>query len=351
VKPGLVAAAVFMSLGAIDAGAAAQIIEQVLVQVNGDILTRTQMDERVRSVLAQQQGRPIAAVDLAADPQLRQQADALIPRVAADAIDELLVLQRARDLGFHAGDEDVDRVIARIRLDNNVASDAQFTALLREQGIPPDGLRASIRNQILIEQVRQEVVRRVRVTEPEAENYYRDNLAAFSAGPAVSYREILVALPPLEETRASATTALEYDRGLIRLVKARDRLARGEAFADVARDMSDAPSKVDGGAVGPIDPRALTEELRAPLATLTVGEVGPPIRTEQGYTLLRLESVAMPQTPTFAAFRERVVTELLSHKQAAAFAEHLHKLRAQALIKWKDLSLKAAWDGATRGVR
>jgi len=78
----------------------AQVIEQVLVNVNGEILTRRQLDERVRSVLAQPQGRAIAAADIRADPALRDQAAALMPRVVSDAIDEILVLQRARELGF-----------------------------------------------------------------------------------------------------------------------------------------------------------------------------------------------------------------------------------------------------------
>lgn len=98
---------------------ALQVFEQVLVNVNGDILTRRQLDERVRSVLAQQQGRAIAAADMRADPALRQQAAALTPRVVADAIDELLVIQRARELGFDADEDDVDHVVARMRLNNN----------------------------------------------------------------------------------------------------------------------------------------------------------------------------------------------------------------------------------------
>lgn len=39
----------------------AQVIDQDLVNLNGEIITRRQLDERVRSVLAQQQGRTMVA--------------------------------------------------------------------------------------------------------------------------------------------------------------------------------------------------------------------------------------------------------------------------------------------------
>jgi peptidyl-prolyl cis-trans isomerase SurA len=326
---------------------AGQVFERVVVNVNGDILTRRQLDERVRSVLAQQQGRAVAPEDVRTDPVLREQAAALVPRVAADAVDELLVLQRARVLGFEATDDDVDRVIARMRLDNNIGSDQEFEGLLREQGIQSGALRESVRNQILVEQVRQDVFRRVGVTDPEADAYYRAHVREFAAGPAIVFREILVALPPLEDTRGSPAAAADYDRALIRFVKARDRVTRGESFADVARAESDAPSKTAGGAVGPVDPHTLPAPLGAALAKLSVGDVSAPVRTEEGYRLLKLESVAAPRPATFDTFRGSIIAELLARKQAAAFAAQLRQLRTRALLDWKDQTLKASYAGAS----
>lgn len=327
----------------------AQVIEQVLVNVNGEIITRRQLDERVRSVLAQQQGRAIAAADVATNEALRQEAEALRPRMVSDAIDELLVLQRARELGFGVSEDDVDRVIARIRLDNNIGSDAEFAALLRGQGIPPEALRESLRNQIRIEQVRQDVFRRISVADAEAQAYYRAQPAEFAARPAVVFREVLIALPPLEETRGSPAVAQEYDRGLIRFVKTQDRVSTGEDFAEVARTASDAPSRDAGGAVGPVDPQTLPEAVRVALAKLAVGGVSAPVRTDQGYWLLKLESVSEPQPATFDTVRARVIAELLARKQTTAFAAHLRRLRAQAVIVWKDQALKAAYEALPIG--
>jgi parvulin-like peptidyl-prolyl isomerase len=88
--------------------------------------------------------------------------------------------------------------------------------------------------------------------------------------------------------------------------------------------------------------------LRAALAKLSAGEVSAPVRGADGYRLLKLESLSAPRPATFEAYRDRVIAELLARKQAAAFAGHLKRLRAQAVIEWKDQALKAAYEGGSR---
>ena len=338
---GLTTIAIGLALTA--TGFAQHVFERVVVKVNGDILTRQQIDERIRSVIAQEEGRGVTLTDIRTEPALQQKASALVPRVVGEAIDELLVLQRARELGFGVTDDDVDRVIARMRLDNDIKSDEEFADLLRGQGIPQDALRNNIRNQILIEQVRQDVFRRVSVTEPQAQAYYRHNTAV-PAAPVVVFRELLVQLPPLEDTRASAAVAREYDRNLIRFVNAQDRINKGEDFAQVATEVSDAPSKNAGGLVGPVAPESLPRPMREALANLQAGRVSAPVRTADGYRLLKLESVAAPGPSTYESMRDALVSELLAARQAAAFTALVKRLRAEALIDWKDAALKTAYD-------
>jgi peptidyl-prolyl cis-trans isomerase SurA len=338
---GIAAIAIWFGLAGV--GFAQHVFERVVVKVNGDILTRQEIDERVRSVIAQEEGRGVTLTDVRAEPALQQKASALVPRVVGEAIDELLVVQRARELGFGAADDDVDRVIARMRLDNDIKSDAEFADLLRSQGIPQDALRNSIRNQILIEQVRQDVFRRVSVTDPEARAYYRQHMTV-AAAPMVVFRELLVQLPPLEDTRASAAVARDYDRGLIRFVKAQDRINTGEDFAQVATEASDAPSKNAGGLIGPVAPESLPGPMREALAKLPVGRVSAPVRTADGYRLLKLESVVAPRPSTFESARDAIVSEMLAVKQSAAFVALVKRLRAEALIDWKDAALKTAYD-------
>lgn len=326
----------------------AQILEHVVVNVNGDIVTRRELDERVRNVMAQEAGRPIAAAEMNADAALRAQAVALAPRVLADAIDELVVIQRARDIGFAVDDDEVARVIARMRLDNNIASDQEFAALLREQGIRSEALEESVATQILIEKVRQEVCRGIAVSEQDARAYYQLQPEEFSVAPAVVFLELLVALPPLEKITAGTAAAREYDQGLLRLDAARQRIKRGEEFGAVARAVSDAPSNDGGGLVGPVVPEALPPAVGAVLAKLSVGQVSGPVRTDAGYWLLKLQSASPARHGTFETLRLVVMEHLLVRKQTAAFAEQIKRLRGRARLDWKDPRLKAAFEKVQR---
>jgi peptidyl-prolyl cis-trans isomerase SurA len=321
---------------------ATQPIEQVLVKVNGDIITKLDLEERQRAVLAQRHGRPISAVEVHADPNLASQAAALAPHVVLDAIDELLLMQRADDLGLGATDDDVESVIARMRADNNISTDLEFEALLRKEGIPVVALRKSVHRQIRVEQVRQQLFRRLSVSDDEMKAFYDTHRDEFASGPTATFRELVVNLPSIDDTRTSSDASRAYDAGLIRFVKAQDRIRAGESFETVARDVSDAPSRTESGAVGPIDPADLAEPVRAALDRLRPGQLSAPVRTASAYVLLKLEARTPARRNSFDAVRSAVQDRMLAARRDAALNQLLVALRASALIVWKDSALKAA---------
>ena len=77
----------------------AEIIEQVLVKVNGEIFTKSDLEQR--QVLAlRAQNRNVKAEDIKGDAELRKMLNDVTPQVLGDAIDELLLLQRGKELLF-----------------------------------------------------------------------------------------------------------------------------------------------------------------------------------------------------------------------------------------------------------
>jgi len=76
----------------------AEIIEQILVKVNGEIFTKSDLEQRQVAAL-RQKGQ---ALDLKSDPnnvQLRKALDDITPQIIIDAVDEMLMVQRGRELG------------------------------------------------------------------------------------------------------------------------------------------------------------------------------------------------------------------------------------------------------------
>ena len=85
----------------------------------------------------------------------------------------------------------------------------------------------------------------------------------------------------------------------------RKRLLAGEPFARLAAEMSDAPSKANGGLIGPIKRDELAPALQKLLDAMKVGDITEVIRTQRGYQILKLESRTETKIRTFDEARER----------------------------------------------
>ena len=118
----------------------AEIIEQVLVKVNGEIFTKTDLEQRqVAAIRAQ--NRNVRPEDAKADEQLRKMLNDVTPQVLGEAIDELLLLQRGKELGFSLSDEQFAQIVSNIRKENKLENEEQFLAALKQEGLTLPDLR------------------------------------------------------------------------------------------------------------------------------------------------------------------------------------------------------------------
>ena len=320
--------------------AQAQILERVVVNVNGSILTQRDIEERQLVAVSRRAGREITSVESQRDPEVRALLAEMEPQVIAEIIDEALILQHAAELGLEATDSDIDHVLATMREDNSAMTDEQFEVLLRQEGIKKEMQRDSIRRQILIEQVRQTVVRRMTVMEAEARAFYDARQKEFFIAASVRFSEIVVELPPERQMQP------EWDAAIVRFVQAQDRVRAGEDFAEVAKAYSDAAS----GTIrqGLVNLEDLPAPLRTALDGLVVGQVSRPVRVENTYRLVKLEGVTRAAAVPFEAARLQVSTRILERKQLAAWEECAQKLRAAAVITWKDPRFRRGYDDYRR---
>src|SRR5207248_10909688 len=92
----------------------AEIIEQILVKVNGEIFTKSDLEQRQIATL-RQKGQQF---DLKGDPsnqQLRKALDEITPSIMVDAIDEMLIVQRGKELGYKLADDQFKGVVDNIK--------------------------------------------------------------------------------------------------------------------------------------------------------------------------------------------------------------------------------------------
>src|SRR4029077_10134234 len=172
-----------------------EIIEQILVKVNGDIFTKTDLEQRQIAAL-RQKGQPI---DLKTDPnntQLRQALNDITPQIMVEAIDEMLIVQRGKELGYTLSEQQFKGVVDNIRKENKIETDEQFQAALKAENMTMNDLRRNLERSMIAQKVQQnEVLSKIGVTDEEARKYYEAHLKEFTTSPTVSLREILVAIP------------------------------------------------------------------------------------------------------------------------------------------------------------
>jgi peptidyl-prolyl cis-trans isomerase SurA len=318
-----------------------EIIEQILVKVNGDIFTKSDLEQRQIAAL-RQKGQPI---DLKSDPnnvQLRKALDEVTPQIMVDAIDEMVIVQRGKELGYSLNDQQFKGVVDNIRKENKIESDEQFQAALKSENMTMADLRRNLERQMIYQRVQQnEVLAKIAVTDDEARKYYESHLKEFTTPPTVTLREILVAVPG--DPKVLNVGADEATKEKAEAIRKRVT-AGGENFEKLAAEISDSPSKANAGLIGPLSVNDISPDLRKLVEGMKAGDVGELVRTTRGYQILKLESITPTQTMSLEQAREQISERVFTDKRKAEFQKYIQKLRTQAIIEWKNEDVKRAFE-------
>ncbi len=326
-----------LAVFAVGASIRADIIEQILVKVNGEILTKTELEQR--QVVALRQRDPNFRP--ASDAELQKALVEVTPQVVVDAVDELLMVQRGRELGYSLGNEQFQNILENIKKENKLESEEQFQAALKQEGMTLDDLRRQLERNMLVSRVQQvEVMGKISVSEQEVSAYYDANKGSFSTPPTVTLREMLIAVP---ETDKGINVAQD-DQARMKAEDLRKRVVAGEPFAQLASDNSDSGSKANGGLIGPISRGDLSPELQKLLSTMKPGEVSAVLRTTRGYQFIKLDSSVGAKTKTLDEARAEVSDKLAAEKRQGHLENYLQQLRTQAIIDWKNDEIKKAFE-------
>ena len=337
-KPVVVAAALLAL--ALTVSLRAEILEQVLVKVNGDIVTKSDFERLQVEFLRQ---RPELQNVTADSPELQKAVAESTPQLILSAVDELLLVQRGRELGYVMSDEQFKSVLDNIKKDNNIDTDEKFQEALKQEGMTLADLRRQLEKNMLESRVQQnEVMAKISVTEDEAHAYYDAHKTEFTTPSELMLREILISVA----TTDRGVNVAQDDAAKAKADDIRHRLLAGEPFARLAGEVSDAASKANGGLIGPIKMDELAPALQTILGKLQVGDVSEVIRTQRGYQLLALESRTETKVKTFDEARQDISDKIADEKRRGETQKYLEKLRGSATITWHNDELKKAYEQA-----
>jgi parvulin-like peptidyl-prolyl isomerase len=326
------------------AGTRADILEQVLVKVNGDIITKTDLEQRQIAALRQKQ--PNLRPDNQAD--LQKALNEITPEVIVEAVDELLLVQRGKELGYTMSNEQFQGIIDNIKKENKLEDDEQFQAALKQEGLTMADLRKQLERQMIVTRVQQsEVMSKLQVTDAELKLYYDGHKGAFTTVPQITLREILVAVTGTDR----GVNVAQDDAAKEKAEALRTRALSGEPFARLAADASDSGSKANGGLIGPLGRDQLSPELQKEVDSLKVGDITPVLRTTRGYQLLKLEALVPAAIKPFDEAKDDIAEKIANEKRQGEFEKFMAGLRTQAIIDWKNEEVKKAYEAGLKKPR
>ena len=304
------------------------VVDEVIAQINDDVITLSQLkrETRERIEALKQQGM---TEQQAIDEVNKKQA-----QLIATLINEKLLLQKGKELDLAGEIEaEVNRRLLQIANEQGINSIEKLYQAMRDSKLDPEEIRRTMRNEMMKQAVFQsEVDRRIYLgfSNDEVKKYYDSHQDKFRKPESVKLSEIYLLTTGKDEAAVKAR-ALE----LITQIRA------GADFGAVAAANSErekngqrtAPQ--DKGYVGEFDVPNLREDLVAALKPVQAGGVTEPIRTPEGFQILRVDArTPAGSTPSFND--NRVREAMLMEIQAQEREKYLQTLRNEAFIKITD---------------
>jgi peptidyl-prolyl cis-trans isomerase SurA len=295
------------------------VVEDVVVHVNDLIISRSDV-ERAELALAQENQQAGATPAEAAERQ---------KNLLRDMIDKQLLLSRGKELGINA-DAEVVRRLDEIRKQNKMDTMEDLEKAARQQGVSFEDFRAGIRDNVITQMVvRDEVGRRLQLSPSQEQAYYDAHKQEFSQPEQIKLSEILV--PTAADTNDAAVAQAQ--------TKAEDleaKLKAGANFEDLAKANSGGPTAAQGGDLGMYKRGALAKVLEDQTFNLKPGEWTAPIRTRQGFVILKVTDHVPAGVAPLKDVEQQVQEGMYAEAMQPALRAYLTKLREDAYINIRD---------------
>ncbi len=303
-------------------------VEEIVVRVNDQVISTSDYDRAMKELdgEARQHGASMQEISEAHRDLLR------------NLIDQQLWLSKGKELGI-TGETELIKQLDEMRKKYNLESLDDLEKAAKEQGFNYEDFKANIRNGIITQEVmRDQVGRKLQVTPGEVERYYQAHKQEYSQQESVRMSEILVATPTPAPS-ATLPGALEPDDPA-KLAEAKAKaddieakLHAGGDFTQLARSFSDGPTASQGGDLGEFKRGNMPKVLEDQTFILKAGQYTEPIRTRQGYVILKVDKHVPGGIPPLSEVQDQVTDAYYMSRMEPAIRAYLTKMRDEGYVK------------------
>ena len=291
-------------------------VEEIIARVDDQIITKSDYD-RAQAEADQEMRQRGATMQAISDSH---------KELLRNLIDQQLWLAKGKQLGITGETELVNR-LNEIRKQYNLATMDDLEKAAKEQGVSFEDFKANIRNQIITQEVmRDQVGRKIAPTPGEVQRYFEAHKQDYAQPESVKLGEILISTgsQPDDPQKLAEAKAKADD------IEA--RLHAGGDFSQLARSFSEGTTATEGGDLGQYKRGQLDPLFEQKTFGLKTGEFTDPIRTKQGFVILKVIQHVEGGAPQLKDVENDVEQNYFEAKAGPAMRQYLAQLREESAI-------------------
>lgn len=302
-----------------------RVIDEVVVQVNDDVITLSRLKRETRERIEALKQNGMSEQQALAEAT-KKQAELIVI-----LINEQLLLQKGKELDLAADIEAaVNRRMLEIAREQGITSIEKLDQAMRDAKMDPNGVRQTMRAEMMKQAVLQQEVDRVLYFGPspdDVKKYFEANREKFRTPESVTLSEIFLST----ENKDAAAVKARATELLTQLRAGADFGALAAANSEREKNgVRSAPQ--DKGRAGVFELPSLREDIAAALKNVKAGGVTEVLATPGGFQILRVDDrTAAAATVTFND--NKVREAMMIERQPKEREAYLDKLRNDAFIK------------------
>lgn len=295
------------------------VVEDIVARVNDQVISTSDYDRAVQDLEQQAQQHQWT------QQQLYEQKQNLL----RDLIDQQLLISRGKQLDI-SGETDLIKQLDDMRKQYHLDSLEDLQKAAEAQGVSWEDFKASLRNRIISQQViRQEVGEHINITPSEIQAYYNAHKQDFDEPEQLRLSEILIPTANPDDAAQVAAAKAKAD-------DTETKLKGGADFAALAKTESSGVTASNGGDLGEWKRGQLAKVLEDQTFDLKTGQFTDPIRTKQGYVILKVTEHTPGGVAPEKDVEPQIEDQIGMTKMQPALRDYLTKLREDAYIEIKN---------------
>ena len=285
--------------------------DETVAVVNGEKVTRPQLEKIVNLYVSQ--AKQIFGEDVTEDQEFMKEIEKM---ALNDLIDQTLIIQKALSEGLEATEAEVQKAVKNFKED---AGTEGYKNFIKAAGMTDEEFEKEMYNQVLIDELREKVISKVKVTEEDVKAYYDEHPEEYGNLYELKVSHILL------KTREEAEKVIE-------------RLKKGEDFGTLAQELSIEPAASESqGNLGFINEQSnLIAEFKEAALKLKPGEMTEePVETQYGFHVIKAFEEKKPHQEPFEQVKDQAEVLARQAKEYQAWIDYVSDLRKQADIETK----------------